>query len=201
MNDILENYLADMLQPADRTPAAATEPAQGASVPAGTTPQLQCTVPHPETPIPKTDRAATPDRWLIFHLGGQRYAIAVAELQEVLAWRTPTPVPCAPPNVLGLIHRRGAVVPVVDIRHPLGLDDGAPTPNGALVLLPSAIGLAVDAIGDVFVPGDDRQAPPSVGTAMPAVRALSHHARETVILLDGKALVAAVGNTTGTALA
>lgn len=215
MNNTLEHYLDAMLQPAPPPAAAeaaaerAAEPALAAAsqAPGDPTPTAAPPAPrqHPasglETRTPNSDGSPAPDRWLIFRLGGQHYAIAVAELQEVLVWRTLTPVPCAPSDVLGLIHRRGAVVPVVDIRHPLGLDDGAPTPAGALVLLPSALGLAVDAIGDVFVPGDDRQPPPSVGTATPAVRALSHHAGETVILLDSKALAATIGADAGTALA
>ncbi|HEU0197823.1 MAG TPA: chemotaxis protein CheW [Nevskiaceae bacterium] len=138
---------------------------------------------------------------MIFHLAGQHYALAVSALQEVLAWQTPTPVPCAPPNVLGLIHRRGSVVPVVDIRQALGLAVGAPTPHGAMVLLPQALALAVDAIGDVFVPGDDRQPPPAVGTPAPAISALSHHAGEPVVLLDGAALAKAAATRPGTALA
>lgn len=211
MNDLLENYLDDMLHPANSSPGPEATPQPASAVaphataaPARTeaaAPPRQRTTPELETATPKTDASAAPDRWLIFHLGGQHYALAVDKLQEVLAWLPLTPVPCAPRHVLGLVHRRGAVIPVVDIRHPLGLDDGAPTPSGALVLLPSAIGLAVDAIGDVFVPGDDRQAPPSVGTSIPAVRALSHHARETVVLLDAAALATTATPPAGTVLA
>lgn len=132
------------------------------------------------------------ERWLIFHLSGQSYAFKVSELQEVLAWQSPTAVPQAPLNVLGLIHRRGTIVVVVDTRPALGLPSRPPPPAGAMVLLPSDLALAVDAIGDVFVPGSDEQPWPSVGGPTPAIRGLSHHDGTGIILLDATALAAAV---------
>lgn len=143
---------------------------------------------------------AVPARWLVFHLCGQRYALPVGELREALAWQQPTPVPCAPAGVLGLIHRRGTILPVADIRRPLGLDDAGPAPHGALVLIDDAMALAVDAIGDIFLPTGERQPAPEGGTNSALVQAFVTHGADTVVLLDARALVAAAG-TGGTPLA
>lgn len=183
MSAIVEHYLEGLLDDAKAAPAAII-----AAMPAE--PRISPTRQPPPVPDAATSTSTVgATRWLIFHLGGQRYALQVSQLQEVLAWQILTPVPCAPSQVLGLIHRRGAVIPVVDIRHTLGLRVAPPTPNGALVLLPTGLAVAVDAIGDVFMPGTDVQQPPSVGTPIPAVRALARHDRHTVVLLDGEALL------------
>lgn len=192
MSAIVEHYLDGLLDAAKAAPDVIIATAPAAAVPAESrnSPARQ-PPPVPETTASASASASAVDatRWLIFHLGGQCYALQVSQLQEVLAWQILTPVPCAPPRVLGLIHRRGAVMPVMDIRHTLGLGVAAPTPSGALVLLPAGLAVAVDAIGDVFMPGTDVQPPPSVGTPIPAVRALARHDRHIVVLLDGTALL------------
>lgn len=186
MSAVLDDYLNVLLQ-------ETTQPAAAAAVPVATPAVTPAPTP-PRTVVPPIfdaeEAADVPaERWLSFRLGGQCYALQVSALQEVLSWQPLTRVPCAPTQVLGLIHRRGIVVPILDIRHQLGLGVAAPTPQGALVLLPEGFGIAVDGIADVFVPDEDTQPAPLVGNPMPSVRALARNAGETVILLDGTRLV------------
>lgn len=216
MSAVFDHYLDTLLQdaapaaqppapaPLSATPAAAVTvvatatPAPPAKPPVAPAPRAALPLPtSPSAPANEPPQAAA-ERWLIFHLAAQHYALEVAELQEVLAWQVPTVVPQAPANVLGLIHRRGAVVAVIDIRPTLGLPLDSRPPNGAMVLLPAGLALAVDAIGDVFVPGADEQPPPSVGRRTPAIRGLSHHGGKNIILLHAAALAvaAAKGGTT-----
>ncbi|TAM11500.1 MAG: hypothetical protein EPN72_10480 [Nevskiaceae bacterium] len=217
MSAVFDNYLDTLLQdsapaappsvpieappPAAAAPSAA--PARPPAAPASSAPPARpstasippTAAPHPNIapPFPPSEKPpqAAAERWLIFHLTGQNYALKVAELQEVLAWQAPTTVPQAPSNVLGLIHRRGTVVAVIDIRPTLGLPLDSRPPEGAMVLLPAGLALAVDAIGDVFVPGADEQPPPSVGRHTPAIRGLSHHGGKSIILLHAAALAVA----------
>jgi purine-binding chemotaxis protein CheW len=62
--------------------------------------------------------AATDDRLrlLVIVLAKERYGIELAHIEDVLALRELTPVPCTPPPVLGVINHRGRVLPVLDLR-------------------------------------------------------------------------------------
>jgi chemotaxis signal transduction protein len=56
-----------------------------------------------------------------FTLAGHRVAVDVADAREVVVFESITPLPLAPPFVLGLANLRGSVMPVVDLAPLLGL--------------------------------------------------------------------------------
>lgn len=62
---------------------------------------------------------------LLLHAGGQRYALPSAHVVEVVPAVALRQVPGAPPEVAGLLHYRGQVLPVVDLALRL---DVAPPP-------------------------------------------------------------------------
>ncbi|MFM8980488.1 MAG: chemotaxis protein CheW [Planctomycetia bacterium] len=57
---------------------------------------------------------------LLLHAGGQRYALPSAHVVEVVPSVALRQVPGTPPEVAGLLHYRGQVVPVVDLCARLG---------------------------------------------------------------------------------
>lgn len=56
---------------------------------------------------------------VVFVLGQRRFAVALEHVQCVVAAAETTPVPGAPPVVLGIIDLHGEVIPVLDPRHRL----------------------------------------------------------------------------------
>lgn len=58
---------------------------------------------------------------ITFHVSGEWYAFRLTDLVEIVGGGEPTPIPFAPPFILGVINHRGAIVPVVDLRRALGL--------------------------------------------------------------------------------
>lgn len=58
---------------------------------------------------------------VIFEVAGQRHAVAVASVQELLPAIAITPVPGSAPDYEGVINLRGVVVPVVDMRRRFGM--------------------------------------------------------------------------------
>ncbi|MBI2215843.1 MAG: purine-binding chemotaxis protein CheW [Candidatus Rokubacteria bacterium] len=58
---------------------------------------------------------------LVFSLGDERYAVDMRHVAEVLPLRGLTPMPCTPPFILGVVHHRGRILPVVDLRRWFGL--------------------------------------------------------------------------------
>jgi len=99
------------------------------------------------------------------------FGLDVEHVQEVI--RTPriTPVPLAPPAVLGLANLRGQVVTVLDLRARLGLEP-RPEPGAITVVVRhdgEVVGLVADAPGDVLeVSADQQDPPPEALTGPPA---------------------------------
>lgn len=65
------------------------------------------------------DMAGSP--YLLFDVGGERYALAVCDVERVVLAAEVTPLADAPGTILGLINVGGEVMPVADVRRRLGL--------------------------------------------------------------------------------
>jgi purine-binding chemotaxis protein CheW len=60
-------------------------------------------------------------RFLSFDLAGEAYAASIMDIREILTVVTLTEVPRAPKEVLGVLSKRGVVMPVADLAAVLGL--------------------------------------------------------------------------------
>ena len=95
--------------------------------------------------------------WLSFQLDGQHYAVLLNQVSEVIRDCTPTPVPGAAADLLGICHLRGNIVPVMDGRRRLGFDSAAASDPAMARIVVFAyethrVGLRVDAVGDLLQP-------------------------------------------------
>ncbi|AGG90049.1 MULTISPECIES: chemotaxis protein CheW [Rhodanobacter] len=108
--------------------------------------------------------------WLSFRIGTQLYAAPLDDVSEVIRDGDLTPVPGAAPDLLGVRHLRGRIVPVMDGRRRLGLAE-APAANPVMVrvvMLSQAgqrVGLRVDAVGELLCSDGIEIAPPPPGRA------------------------------------
>jgi purine-binding chemotaxis protein CheW len=62
-----------------------------------------------------------PGKYLAFTLAGERYAVPVMAVREIIRLCPITPVAAMPPHVRGVINLRGRVIPLVDLRVRFGL--------------------------------------------------------------------------------
>jgi purine-binding chemotaxis protein CheW len=69
----------------------------------------------------------------VFQLAGQRYAIEAMHVLEVCPFRQLTPVPSAPPVLLGIMNLRGRILPVLDLLRLFGLSSQPPADAGQIV--------------------------------------------------------------------
>jgi purine-binding chemotaxis protein CheW len=119
------------------------------------------------TPAALSPQAAR--HWLTFQLDGQAYAAPLAQVSEVIRMGEVTPVPGAASDLLGVRHLRGRVIPVLDGRRRLGLPPrDADGDSVRVIMLAHAahwVGLRVDAVGELLLPGDAAVAPPPPGRA------------------------------------
>jgi chemotaxis signal transduction protein len=88
----------------------------------------------------------------VFECGGQVFATSLAAVREVLSGKLATPVPQAPPALVGVVELHGDVLPVVQPTTLLGMVTRPYTPADPIVVLSSRdvkIGLAVDRVRHV----------------------------------------------------
>jgi len=86
-------------------------------------------------------------------IGDQAYAIDIMAVREIRGWTAATPLPHAPPHVLGMMNLRGAILPVIDLGARLGLGPGSPGPSSVVVVAQIGevqMGLVVDAVSDIL---------------------------------------------------
>ena len=98
-----------------------------------------------------------------FYLDGLLFGIEVEKIQEVLNYQEITPVPLAPPVVLGLINLRGQIITAVDLRQRLGFHKPADSRLSINIVVRTnveALSLLVDGVGEVVEVGEETFAPP-----------------------------------------
>ena len=93
-------------------------------------------------------------RLLFFRSAGERFALDVAYVREIIPPQTVTPVPFVPPTVAGIINHRGTIYTLIRFARLAGLGKGR---EGDVVLLrlpEMAVGIAIEAVeGIERVPG------------------------------------------------
>jgi purine-binding chemotaxis protein CheW len=102
--------------------------------------------------------AGKASKYLTFRLGGEVFAIDVLRVREVMGIQKITTVPEAPAYIKGVIHLRGKMIPVVDLRLKLGLPEREATRRTCIVVAQIEngprgqllIGLIVDRVSQVL---------------------------------------------------
>ncbi|WP_242347087.1 chemotaxis protein CheW [Anaeromyxobacter terrae] len=91
-----------------------------------------------------------------FSLGGERYGVPVEDVFQILDAQALSPLPAAPPWLLGAAATRARVVPVLDLRQLLGLDGGGMSDLAKILVVDrgdEAFGLAAEVVeGQVELP-------------------------------------------------
>ena len=93
--------------------------------------------------------AARDAAYLVCACGTERFGLPLGAVARVLAARTPTPVPGAPPAILGLVALSGRIVSVVGLARALGRPGAEGVAGGHLVVLRASgtpTALAVDRV-------------------------------------------------------
>ncbi len=102
--------------------------------------------------------------WATFLLNGETFALRVEDVQEVLMPQPLTPVPLAPPHIVGLLNLRGQIMSAVDLRQRLNFPPRPADASTNMLVLKTREGLlsvVVDDIGDVLeLPTSQWRTPP-----------------------------------------
>jgi len=140
--------------------------------------------------------AAAGHQIVTFRLGDDVFAADINDVERVLRYAEPTPIPNVPDWVQGVIEYRSRVVPVIDLRVRFELDASAPTGATRLMVLTSEgewIAAVVDAVMEVVSIGSVPLAPPPPlfkGMAADFLKGILRRHERLVIVLDVTRLLA-----------
>jgi purine-binding chemotaxis protein CheW len=135
---------------------------------------------------------------LMFSMAGEQYAIDIERIAEIINPRKPTPVPNAPPVVVGIISLRGTIVTMLDLRRELGHDSSYTAgPETRTIVVEDRGGLAGFVVDKVLrvvkVAVSEIQSHPVVSLAeqRDAIRGVFHHGSALTVILDIEKLLGA----------
>lgn len=127
---------------------------------------------------------------VVFKVGTSEYVLPASTVLEMESFTGVTPVPGTAEHVAGLVHIRGRVIPLVDLRMRFGLPPGEPTLDQRVVVVDHEgrrIGLLVDMAREVAkIAAESFDRPPEivVDSASGFVKAVAQLGPRLVMLLD-----------------
>lgn len=101
--------------------------------------------------------AASVEKFLCVRVSDEVYGINIMRIKEIITRREVTEVPRAPSFVSGVISLRGVILPIIDMRKRLGLEDEGGTAKARIVVVTSGkelAGLMVDEVIQVVAIAD-----------------------------------------------
>ncbi|MGH7537035.1 MAG: chemotaxis protein CheW [Gemmatimonadales bacterium] len=129
-----------------------------------------------------------------FRVAGQDFAFNIFQVERILRYEAPAPLPKAPDFLEGVLQYQGGPVPVIDLRKRFGVD--APLKDETRIIVldwdGGRIGVVVDTVTEVtqIGAGDVNPPPPLVkGLAAEYITGLvGREARTIIVLNTGKLL-------------
>ena len=147
---------------------------------------------------PTAIMADAADMALIMRLSGEAFGIPVRIVNEIIDPIHITRVPNAPAFAPGLINVRGAVVPVLDLRHRLRMQPSEPQSTARIVVIETALNgelvrlaIMADAVEEVVEVDLGKLEPvPDLGAPWPDIYVLGvlRYAKGLVVVLNGDTL-------------
>lgn len=151
----------------------------------------------------RTLAASTGGEYLSFTLGNEHYGVDILKVQEIRGYDSVTRVPDAPDYIKGVINLRGTIVPVIDLRLKLRLDEARYDAFTVMIVLnveERVVGIVVDSVSDVIpLTGEQIRPTPEFGAAVDTrvISGIGTHDDRMLILLDIETLldIADIGQT------
>jgi purine-binding chemotaxis protein CheW len=133
-------------------------------------------------------------QYLTFLIGNETFAFDVLKTNEVLEISQITPIPGSSESMIGVINLRGKVVPVIDLRKKLKLQEKEHTVDTCIIIIETefdeelvTLGVLVDAAKQVIMLDNSQlEPPPRVGMCINTeyITAIGKRDNTFIILLD-----------------
>lgn len=122
-----------------------------------------------------------------FLLYPEKYAVETTFVREVIATKELTPLPGTPAYLIGILHLKGSVVSVIDLKTLLGLKEIGLTGTNKLILLKNdqvEFGILVDEVTGLSSVDEDQIAGPPLTLSSRAAEFIKGLTPSGTIVLD-----------------
>lgn len=93
------------------------------------------------------------NKYVIFKLGEECYGVSIKNVISIERESKTTRIPNSPDYITGLINLRGDVIPVINLRKKLGMEENSLDNNSRIIIVKEkdvVIGLTVDSSSEVL---------------------------------------------------
>ena len=133
-------------------------------------------------------------KYLTFAIADEEYGLEILKVREIIGYMDITPVPQTPAYVKGVINLRGQVIPVIDLRSKLGMQQAQVTEETCIIVVEVSrngqkndTGLVIDRVQEVlYITAEQIQETPEFGTTVNTdfILGLGKVGKSVKILLD-----------------
>lgn len=146
-----------------------------------------------------SDTSALSNQYLTFTISGERYAIPVTHIREVLTVPKINYIPRMPDCMRGVINLRGSVVPILDLKTKFDMGETQITPDTAIIVIELPrntendetaslfLGLFTDSVQKVIsIPPDRIEPAPRLGVRIQSsfIAGMGHVDDTFIVILD-----------------
>jgi len=114
-----------------------------------------------------TNKADRGGKFLTFFLSKEEYGIEILKVQEIIGVMAITPIPRAPAFIKGVINLRGRIIPIIDLRLKLSMEEVKHTEETCFIVVKVRdlhMGVVVDKVSEVLnIAGENVDDAPSMG--------------------------------------
>lgn len=139
------------------------------------------------------------NQYLTFHVQGERFAIGILDVNEIIEVGAMTRVPMTPNFIQGVINLRGSVVPVVNLAARLGRKPSQISKRSCIVLVEldasgdnQIAGMLVDEVNEILeIPPGQMQPAPDFGTDIRTefIQRMGRVGEDFIVLLEVNAVL------------
>jgi len=115
----------------------------------------------------KSEKGEKGGKFLTFFLSTEEYGIEILKVQEIIGVMTITPIPRTPAFIKGVINLRGRIIPIIDLRLKLSMEEAKHTEETCFIVVKAHdmhMGVVVDKVSEVLdIAGENVEDAPSMG--------------------------------------
>ncbi len=136
----------------------------------------------------QTVQSELDNRFLMFYINHMLYSVELRYVLEIITVQSVTHIPSVPGYVKGIINLRGKVIPVIDMRLKLGMEEREYDDKACIVVVEIKeihIGLIVDSVSEVVnVSKDNTSSTPPGDITEKYISSITVHNDRTVLNID-----------------
>ncbi len=137
---------------------------------------------------------AIKDRYLTFDMEDEKYGIEILRVKEIIGLQKTIHVPRTPEYVKGVMNLRGIIIPVIDLRRKLCMEEIEPQMDTAIIIVLIRninIGFIVDRVDEVkSISEDELSDSPAFGSKINTnfIKKMAKTGKDVVMILDLEAI-------------